>query len=117
MATFSETERRVSVLGAVVIGICLGLLPMVVVNVPWMQSHVFVADDRDLGLALHEPPPAKRASGDPQAADENGARIARCQRYALKLYDHPIPADEVKPFPGWATPAEKAFYRACVEGR
>lgn len=98
------------------LGVCLGLLPLVVTNIPWVQSHLLVGDDRALGLALHEKPPADDGAQGRQEADRNRDRIVRCQQYALALYDHPIPVDSVRPFPGWATPAEKAFYAACVGG-
>jgi hypothetical protein len=98
------------------LGVCLGVLPLVVTNIPWVQSHVLVGDDRALGLALFEETPDTGGSQGLQVTDGDRARIARCQQYALALYDHPIPADSVRPFPGWATPAEKAFYAACVGG-
>jgi len=100
---------------ALALGACLGLAPVAAVHVPWVQSHLLTGDDRALGLALHEESPP-RGPHEPQVTTADRERIARCQRYALAIYDHPIPADSVRPFPGWATPAEKAFYAACVAG-
>jgi hypothetical protein len=86
------------------------------VRVPWVQSHVFTGDDRALGMALYEAPSPASEASRLQVNDEDRERIGRCQRFALEIYDHAIPAMDVTPFPGWATPAEKAFYKACIEG-
>ena len=101
---------------ALILGACLGLAPTIVINIPWVQSHLLTGDDRALGLALYEGPSSPRDSAGPQVTAKDRVRIERCQRYALAIYHHPIPADSVRPFPGWATPAEKAFYAACVAG-
>jgi hypothetical protein len=99
------------------VGLVLGMTPMILSQVPWMQSHVFTSDDRSLGLALHERPSAASPASDRHIAAEGRAATERCAAYALAIYDHPIPAASVEPFPGWATPAEKVFYRACIEGK
>jgi hypothetical protein len=81
-----------------------------------MQSYVFTSDDRELGLAFHERPSAESLASRLQVTAEDEQRVQRCGAYALAIYGKPIPAAAFNPFQGWASPAEKTFYQACIEG-
>jgi hypothetical protein len=90
------------------VGIGLGLLPLLVTLTPFWNNYLHTGDDRDLGWHVRPFVLQTRAR-------EQGLV---CTRLGESIYRHQfLWSDDFDPTEGYATPAQKAFYAACMGSR